>query len=1066
VRENAQRIFGLVQAVVDSIANIVAGNIGGAANFIEQSLAKLVPIAISLFANLLGVGGIADKMKDIITKIQTKVDQAIDKLIDRVLKKFKGKDKDKDGKDKTGDGTDKDGKGKDKDKDKDKKPGQVGARITFNAHGETHTQYIDASGLPMVASTPATVKSRIAEWRPRLRELPDADQKKAGQLIGKAIAIEKNVAQLATKAKSGDTAAEGALEAKQRQLADQLAGLFELMAPDHDPSKPLTELDPKDTLKSPQYQAFKSRFMKTASELDMPGGAGAAQELWLKVVTTLAKTDAAYKAAPNDAKTGRKDLSTDAFQKIMKEFDPITAALAPYVDKWGKGKKSWAFWSGKPAVVVAQKHADVCLEKTPLGALFDGLNINGSWDIQMWGPLSKAYATHAAAHIGQTEYRGFVGMGSSSEQSIFNKIEQPQFVSMLSEKQRASLHIDWYAAAGDPKSEMKQPDWRFHAGSLDGLYGKGDRASMVALAESENKRRLELWKEHKIDEGPGGAGTAKDPLTNPVSVAVTMNGAAHTLVAKPGGTPSVDLHSRPGGVQSKAGTATQNLRKQSSPEADARVAELGRISQQASQLETTLKTPGATTAAVESALKGLAGQISSYGSTHKASDLDEVSDVAEVPKALLIQERAVLTHPSEQLKKDAADTQSGAVLYTAANADPKQVTKTLLANHADAKLDNASGTLMLSPVRAPALESASSVRGLAASVVQMTGISNVSFVRDESGWYLDGSINPKIERLASYKTDGGPLDDRKRSRGQQIGKKSTTREVLLGICRERAKAFGATVEFIDERRPPPSGGQHVLITKAHFAKGTDVWDVDIVTKSDDTKCPCCGRAITHSAGTPAPVGVANPLGGLGPHTIIPRSVWEDVFDGVMSNTKYSLNTVTLPPGDSTLGAIRAAATSTSVGPGTDTQGRRRSNLGGVSVDRQCQECDNYQDRPLTGGAFQNMPATLLERGEAEAAGVTMAPAASPTGGGVRDYKGNQFSGLTPEQMIEVTHQKIEDVCDRIRLLVRRLKATHAVRAVLTDTLLEDFLNDVTASARTRAEAGIRSGQISPGDFPS
>ncbi|MCA9701218.1 MAG: DUF4157 domain-containing protein, partial [Myxococcales bacterium] len=82
VKENAQRIFGLVNAVVDSISNIVAGNISGAANYIEASLAKLVPIAISLFANLLGLGGIADKIKSIIEKIQTKVDQAIDKLIE------------------------------------------------------------------------------------------------------------------------------------------------------------------------------------------------------------------------------------------------------------------------------------------------------------------------------------------------------------------------------------------------------------------------------------------------------------------------------------------------------------------------------------------------------------------------------------------------------------------------------------------------------------------------------------------------------------------------------------------------------------------------------------------------------------------------------------------------------------------------------------------------------------------------------------------------------------------------------------------------------------------------
>src|SRR5678816_4720347 len=109
IRENAQRIFGLIQAVVDSISNIVAGNIGGAANWIEASLAKLVPVAISLFANLLGLGGIADKIRGIIEKVQTMVDQAIDKLIAKVMGLFKGKggkdDKDdKDGKDDKKDG--------------------------------------------------------------------------------------------------------------------------------------------------------------------------------------------------------------------------------------------------------------------------------------------------------------------------------------------------------------------------------------------------------------------------------------------------------------------------------------------------------------------------------------------------------------------------------------------------------------------------------------------------------------------------------------------------------------------------------------------------------------------------------------------------------------------------------------------------------------------------------------------------------------------------------------------------------------------------------------------------
>jgi len=514
------------------------------------------------------------------------------------------------------------------------------------------------------------------------------------------------------------------------------------------------------------------------------------------------------------------------------------------------------------------------------------------------------------------------------------------------------------------------------------------------------------------------------------------------------------------------GTATQGLRKQNPSDLGARVSALEGISQQAGQLETLLKTPGTTKSVVETAAKGLTAPIHAYGSTYKAGDLDEVSDVTEVPKSLAVPERAALGNPSEQLKKEAADTQSGVVLYTAADTDPKHVTKSLLANHPDAKLDKVSGMLTLPSVRAATLLSSGSLHQLAAAVAQMTGVSTVSFVREGGGWYLDGAINPKIERLASYKADGGPLDDLKKSLAQQIGKKSSTREVLLGLCRERAKAFGATVEFIDEHRPPKGGGNYVLITKVHFVKGTDVWDVDIVTRSDDDKCPCCGREITHSAGTPPPVGVTTPVGDLGPHSIIPRSVWEDVFDTVMNSAAYALHTLVLPAGDSTLGQIRAAATSTSLGPGQDASGRRRNNMGGVSADRQCQQCDNYQDRTLSGGSFAGQPATLLERGEAETAGVTMTPTASPTGGGTRDYVGNQFEKLTRAQMIEVTNQKIEDVCDRIRLLVRRLKATHPVRGVLTDVRLEDFLRSTKAEAGTRAARGIDSGDISPGDFPT
>ncbi len=253
---------------------------------------------------------------------------------------------------------------------------------------------------------------------------------------------------------------------------------------------------PSDTLTSEQYKTFKMRFAALQTSMNMPVDEGAAQKIWLQVVATLQSTDPAYKAAPA-APTAptRKDLTSDAFQKIMKDFEPITAALRPYMEKWAKGKKSWAFWSGKGAMDVAKKNSEVCLEKSALGGLFDGININGAWDTQLWAALSRAYATEAAKNVTQKEFRGFVGQGSSAEASIFNKVEQPQFVSMLDQKQQAALKMTWYAVAVDPKDPGKSKhDPTCVQGGMEGVMASGpDRGAMVAMAESMNEKRQKLF---------------------------------------------------------------------------------------------------------------------------------------------------------------------------------------------------------------------------------------------------------------------------------------------------------------------------------------------------------------------------------------------------------------------------------------------------------------------------------------------------------------------------------------------------------------------------------------------
>jgi phage-related protein len=83
--ENIDRILDFVEAIIESVYNIATGAIGSAADWIEKALARTVPVIIAFLARLLGLSGIADKIKGFILKTQSRVDKAIDKVIDKIV---------------------------------------------------------------------------------------------------------------------------------------------------------------------------------------------------------------------------------------------------------------------------------------------------------------------------------------------------------------------------------------------------------------------------------------------------------------------------------------------------------------------------------------------------------------------------------------------------------------------------------------------------------------------------------------------------------------------------------------------------------------------------------------------------------------------------------------------------------------------------------------------------------------------------------------------------------------------------------------------------------------------
>lgn len=78
--QRAAQIMELIKAFIDSVAAIASGNVSAVAKSIENALGKAVPVLIGFLASLLGIGGLADKVLDVIRKIRQRIENAIVKF--------------------------------------------------------------------------------------------------------------------------------------------------------------------------------------------------------------------------------------------------------------------------------------------------------------------------------------------------------------------------------------------------------------------------------------------------------------------------------------------------------------------------------------------------------------------------------------------------------------------------------------------------------------------------------------------------------------------------------------------------------------------------------------------------------------------------------------------------------------------------------------------------------------------------------------------------------------------------------------------------------------------------
>ncbi|MFM5893545.1 MAG: DUF4157 domain-containing protein [Novosphingobium sp.] len=85
VSAQAQRLFGIAQAVVGAISNIAHGVLDPGKQAVEGVLGSLVPVVIDLLMSLLGVTGVAARVREIIQDLRQRIADAVDALLQRVL---------------------------------------------------------------------------------------------------------------------------------------------------------------------------------------------------------------------------------------------------------------------------------------------------------------------------------------------------------------------------------------------------------------------------------------------------------------------------------------------------------------------------------------------------------------------------------------------------------------------------------------------------------------------------------------------------------------------------------------------------------------------------------------------------------------------------------------------------------------------------------------------------------------------------------------------------------------------------------------------------------------------
>jgi hypothetical protein len=156
--QKINQILDFVESIVNSIAAIAAGSLGPAANYVEQTMARTIPLILDFLARMIGLGDVSGKIKSLIEQAQEfiagKVRQAMMWVKTTVMKLFQ---------------MGKDAAGKLVEWWKEKKP-------FTNKAGESHTLSFKGTkdnAKLYISTTPMTIEAYLAQKKEQNKDKPD-----------------------------------------------------------------------------------------------------------------------------------------------------------------------------------------------------------------------------------------------------------------------------------------------------------------------------------------------------------------------------------------------------------------------------------------------------------------------------------------------------------------------------------------------------------------------------------------------------------------------------------------------------------------------------------------------------------------------------------------------------------------------------------------------------------------------------------------------------------------------------------------------------------------------------